>query len=73
MTDLRALMNTIPQLQGYDGPVERMGGLTNVVHRVGEYCLRVPGEGTEEYIDRKAEAVAAQAAAEAGVLMGPRR
>jgi thiamine kinase-like enzyme len=67
MTDLRALMNTIPQLQGYDGPVERMGGLTNVVHRVGEYCLRVPGEGTEEYIDRKAEAVAAQAAAEAGV------
>ena len=53
-------MNTIPQLQGYDGPVERMGGLTNVVHRVGEYCLRVPGEGTEEYIDRKAEAVAAK-------------
>ena len=67
MTDLKALMNKIPQLQGHDGPVERMGGLTNVVYRVGDYCLRVPGEGTEEYIDRKAEAVAAQAAADAGV------
>src|SRR5690606_31934210 len=31
------------------------------------YVLRIPGEGTSEYIDRKAEAVNARIAAEAGV------
>jgi thiamine kinase-like enzyme len=51
--------------------VERLGGLTNRVYRVragGEaLVLRVPGEGTEAYIDRKVEAVNARAAAAAGV------
>ena len=49
------------------GPPERLGGLTNRVFRIGEYCLRLPGAGTEEYIDRKVEAIAAQATAIAGV------
>ena len=31
----------------------RLGGLTNRVYRVGDWCLRLPGEGTETYIDRR--------------------
>ena len=31
------------------------------------YCLRIPGKGTEEYINRANEAVAAREAARAGV------
>lgn len=52
-------------------PVVRLGGLTNRVYRVGEgadaVCLRIPGKGTEEYIDRRVEGIAARAAAAAGV------
>lgn len=65
--DLGAVLAGIPVLAGYRGPVERLGGLTNRVYRVGETCLRVPGKGTEEYIDRGNEAVAAREAARAGV------
>jgi thiamine kinase-like enzyme len=47
--------------------VTRLGGLTNLVFRVdhgGEHCvLRIPGKGTEEYIDRANEAQAAREAA----------
>ena len=55
----------IPLLAGA-APV-RLGGLTNLVFRVGDYCLRIPGKGTEEYINRANEAVAAREAAKAGV------
>ena len=52
-------------------PVSRLGGLTNLVFRVEHQgralCLRLPGSGTEEYIDRKVEAHNARAAARAGV------
>jgi thiamine kinase-like enzyme len=52
-------------------PVTRLGGLTNLVFRVEHngkpVCLRLPGSGTEEYIDRKIEAHNAHAAARAGV------
>jgi thiamine kinase-like enzyme len=52
-------------------PVVRLGGLTNRVYRVGDgkdaLCLRLPGKGTEEYINRRIEAAAARAAAVAGV------
>jgi len=52
-------------------PVSRLGGLTNLVFRVEHggdvLCLRLPGKGTEEYIDRKVEAHNARAAARAGV------
>ena len=57
----------IPLLAGYRGPVERLGGLTNRVYRLGGNCLRIPGKGTEEYINRANEAVAAREAAKAGV------
>ncbi|MEZ5797960.1 MAG: phosphotransferase family protein [Paracoccaceae bacterium] len=46
---------------------QRMGGLTNRVYRLGGHVLRLPGKGTEEYIDRANEAEAARAAALAGV------
>ncbi|MEZ5913886.1 MAG: choline/ethanolamine kinase family protein [Paracoccaceae bacterium] len=69
MSDLdpaREAIRTIPELSGAGEP-ERLGGLTNLVYRVGDYCLRIPGKGTEEYIDRANEAVAAREAARAGV------
>jgi thiamine kinase-like enzyme len=50
---------------------QRLGGLTNRVYLIetgrGNHVLRIPGQGTEEYINRKVEAVAARAAARAGV------
>ena len=49
----------------------RLAGLTNVNHLVTcadhRYVLRIPGEGTGEYINRAAEEVAARSAAAAGV------
>ena len=51
--------------------VTRLGGLTNLVFRVDcngdSYVLRVPGKGTDDYIDRDLEAVAAREAARVGV------
>ncbi|RWA58756.1 LPS biosynthesis choline kinase [Mesorhizobium sp. M4B.F.Ca.ET.190.01.1.1] len=68
MTDeARAALAAIPVLAGYRGPLERLGGLTNLVYRAGDLCLRIPGKGTEEYINRANEAVAAREAAKAGV------
>jgi len=68
MTDeLRAALAAIPMLAGYDGPLERLGGLTNMVYRAGNVCLRLPGKGTAEYINRANEAVAAREAAKASV------
>lgn len=61
----RETIRTIPLLEGYDGPIERLGGLTNLVFRLGDVCLRIPGKGTEEYIDRANEMVATAAAADA--------
>lgn len=63
----RETIKTIPLLAGYNGPIERLGGLTNLVFRVGDHCLRIPGKGTEEYIDRVNEMVATKAVARAGV------
>jgi thiamine kinase-like enzyme len=65
--ELRAAADSVPFLAGWDGPAERLGGLTNQVYRLGAHCLRIPGRGTEEYIDRANEAVAAREAASAGV------
>lgn len=63
----REAIAKIPLLEGYDGPVQRLGGLTNLVFHAGEWCLRVPGKGTEDYIDRGNEAIAAKEAARVGV------
>ena len=65
--ELDAAIAAVPALKDFAGVPERMGGLTNKVFRLGEFCLRIPGAGTEEYIDRANEAVAAREAAKAGV------
>ncbi|TIN23790.1 MAG: LPS biosynthesis choline kinase [Mesorhizobium sp.] len=65
--EARAALAAIPMLAGYNGPLERLGGLTNLVFKAGDFCLRLPGKGTEEYINRANEAVAAREAAKAGV------
>jgi thiamine kinase-like enzyme len=60
------LLSTAP-----DVTTTRLAGLTNVNHLVSvgddRYVLRIPGEGTSEYIDRIDEEVAARSAAAAGV------
>lgn len=63
----RAALQRIPSLAGQGGEIVRLGGLTNLVFRAGDACLRIPGKGTEEYINRANEAVAAREAAKAGV------
>lgn len=51
--------------------ITRLGGLTNLVHRVDigshSVIVRIPGEGTEAYIDRSVEAHNTYAAARAKV------
>lgn len=70
----RTALAALPLFAGRDlsgATLTRLGGLTNLVYRVetdGEvYCLRLPGAGTEAYIDRGVEAINARAAAAAGV------
>ena len=70
----RDALKSIPVLSDIDGKsadIERLGGLTNLVFRVSDgdtnWCLRLPGPGTEEYIDRRIEAIAAKEAARVGV------
>ena len=67
-------LGAIPLFKGRDlesMTVARLGGLTNLVYRISDgtesYCLRVPGRGTEDYIDRKVEAHNAEVAAASGV------
>ncbi len=71
---LEAIIRTIPHLSSIEPSsfqVRRLGGLTNeVYHLAGEdqgYCLRIPGAGTEEYIDRNVEKHNASVAEYAGV------
>src|SRR5262249_49930490 len=56
---------------GGDNSTGRLGGLTNRNYKVtapdGRYVLRIPGEKTGNYINRKVEAHNARAAAAAGV------
>ena len=54
--DIRAIAASIPLLAGYDGPVMRLGGLTNRVYHLGDHILRIPGAGTAGYINRADEA-----------------
>ena len=70
----RASLSGIPAFSDIDPAaveIARLGGLTNLVFRVAaghrSWCLRLPGAGTEEYIDRAREAVAAREAARVGV------
>lgn len=74
MDEVHARLARIPLFAGLAPgacQIERLGGLTNRNYRVAvgkdQYVLRIPGEGTGEYIDREAEAPNARIAAAAGV------
>ncbi len=64
---VRAVLTGLELLNDYSGPIERLGGLTNKVYRVGQHVLRIPGDGTAEYINRSNETVSARIAAKAGI------
>ena len=73
VADARVALAAIPKFKEEAGSAifERLGGLTNRVFKVstgsGNYCLRLPGAGTETYINRGVEKANAEAAAAAGV------
>ncbi len=74
MDRVKAACARIPQLAETpfaEIKVERLGGLTNLVYRLDaadrSFALRIAGEGTEDYIDRKVEGHNAKVAAAAGV------
>ncbi len=71
---VQAALRNVPHLRDVtieESQLTRLGGLTNVVHRVdlpeGALIVRIPGKGTEAYIDRSVELHNARAAARAGV------
>lgn len=75
--NIEHVLNELRNLDGFanvethNSEVQRMGGLTNLVYRVKfggrAVIVRIPGEGTEDYIDRTVEIHNAQVAAEGGV------
>jgi thiamine kinase-like enzyme len=72
--DLLAALRRIPLLAKVpqkEIAAARLGGLTNRNYKItvpsGRYVLRIPGEKTGDYIDRRVEAHNARAAAAAGV------
>jgi thiamine kinase-like enzyme len=69
-----AALSAIPGFEATragDFALERQGGLTNQVYKLDfgdrRFILRIPGKGTEDYIDRAVELHNARVAAEAGV------
>ena len=65
---LRPYLSRVAVLRDADPSMAvRLGGLTNRNYLVGDYVVRVPGDGTSEYIDRVAEEIAARSAAAAHV------
>jgi thiamine kinase-like enzyme len=74
LEDVHANLARIPRLSRVAAEqvrIERLAGLTNRNYKITiaseRFVLRIPGEGTSEYINRRHEAVAARVAAEAGV------
>lgn len=67
LAEIKRLRASLPRLSAETAEPQRLGGLTNRVYRLGSTVLRLPGLGTEAYIDRRNEAEAAHAAAAAGV------
>ena len=72
--DIHQVLSSIPGFEGIavdSYSASRLGGLTNLVFRIDtgkdRYVLRIPGKGTEQYIDRKVEIHNARVAARANV------
>ncbi len=71
---VHAALKNLPQFAALtpgDYRATRLGGLTNLVYRIDgagdSVIVRIPGEGTGDYIDRAVELHNARAAANAGV------
>jgi thiamine kinase-like enzyme len=71
---IHTALQNLPQMAGVaatEYKTTRLGGLTNLVYRVElaseMLIVRIPGEGTSDYIDRKVELYNARAAAAAGI------
>jgi thiamine kinase-like enzyme len=74
---LQQVHQSLTAISGFEGLApnayssQRLGGLTNLVFKIDtgkdRYVLRIPGEGTEEYIDRAVEIHNAKVAARATV------
>ncbi|MFA9421338.1 MAG: phosphotransferase, partial [Gammaproteobacteria bacterium] len=74
LLEIHQTLTAIPGFEGIaqnDYTSQRLGGLTNLVFQLDtgkdRYVLRIPGEGTEEYIDRAVEIYNARVAARASV------
>lgn len=78
LDDKQTVLETLWKIPGFeatragDFTLERQGGMTNLVYKLdfgGErrFILRIPGKGTEDYIDREVELHNARVAAQAGV------
>jgi thiamine kinase-like enzyme len=72
--DIDIYLRRIPDFEEVDFTrvtADRLGGLTNrnykVVTPIGAFVLRVPGEGTSEYISRENESLAARITSEIAV------
>src|SRR5256885_7840944 len=72
--DIETTLKRVPDLEQVDFDrvtAERLGGLTNrnykVITPIGTFVLRIPGEGTSEYISRENESLAARITSEIGV------
>lgn len=68
---IRKLADLVPELRG-KMMLERMGGLTNHTYKVcmengSCYAVRIPGDGTEELIDRKDEKISTELACSLGI------
>lgn len=71
---LKATLARVPQLSRIrpdEIRIEKVGGLTNRNYKVAAgadaYVLRVPGEGTEQYVDRSADEQAGRITSELGI------
>ncbi|WP_294612072.1 choline kinase family protein [uncultured Roseovarius sp.] len=75
--NIERVLNVLRRVEGFADvkpetvSVQRLGGLTNLVYRVDtaarSVIVRIPGEGTEEYIDRAVEIHNTKVAARTGV------
>lgn len=72
--DVRPVLSTIDFFKNFDQDemiIERLGGLTNMNYKItdkhDQYVLRIPGEGTQQYINRANEKHNAHIAARAGI------
>lgn len=77
MSEKQQVVKVLRRIPGFekltagDFSIERLGGLTNLVFKIDtgsdRYVLRIPGKGTEAYIDRAVEIHNARVAAAADV------